>query len=1384
MSHRNADLQRMLMQVIQVQQQQASLLARRPPSSSDTPDSLPSSEPSESDFSSHDVSPVPLSSSRRRRPPHPPHPPQSLNPPFRSLPVPPLPGPMSASIQNPVGSTAAPQPKPLTPRHKADPPPKFFSSTSLPPKLFASTSRTSPPSHSTGALQVQTQPSPAAYREPRTPVSGRSMTSDSSESSSGNLSQGLLLSPRGQNLSSSLKVKPVRTYLSPSIRPTPYPSPSANPLPTLEAWKFPGQPKGKRRSSKAVQERTPSDLPFPHTSNSVRSMFRIAEGGRRYYTKAGWRVRGIMTEPRSLLLPPFAVPELRMPGLHGDYVPPDPNQSDDTRAALDAFTRTLWERHQHAVLGDHRKSLYGVKSLMPDSYYIHIVKELHQPGHLERSGLPSRDLEVYNSIKNKINRNVRFMLFDIDPTAAQSCGMDRDIWCVPMLYIVNRTAAAKEEPSPDDCKRVFPISQVRALLERLHKDYNCRAVGIEKKVAMEFIGITRDTARFFQQYCLTCKEHQPLDHRQKVVQSIRSTHPRHRYVIDLIQMTPCFVRHEGTYNYILVMVDHFSRHRWTAPLQEKYASSVVKELRQWWSFSGKPDILQSDNGPEFAAGEVKDFCREWGVRKCHSRPYTPQTNGAVERANRDVQERLARWLTRNPGKTWVEGLTTVCAAHNDCWSRTHNGKPREVFNNAVCDGWRLMAADESMLPEEDGSEPSTASEGEQLNQIPQDEEDEDKEEGEECDDDWLHRPSHSDSDMNCDDVAGPGAITSSFMSERKGRDEAADRIGASQPQQAVGQSTNESPIISRTLQQSAGRSQPKGEQVEEAKLKSLKNDIVMKEKNDSQPSPLRDYGDEEEGSVVEIQHPLIDYAENVPDEKSPPLDLMGIVPAGEMHDMRYPQWKRFSEQLWTKFGRAGVPGLGDCGVIATVAAHQSFFLNGISPLSMTDEDIMFHRRAALELLDDKSALRLVAKEQRFAVTLDELRSTIRGLRTYVAVEYLWLYAIQHCLNIYLIEINVVNQVTHEETRSSFSMRLFTPEKFSAQDPVASDKPNTIAIYFHNIATYEDHKKSPTDEEEEKKTAAKSVKKPHVGSGTGHFEYLVDKESRTSCWRTSDDVVKCGLQVALAESYRINYLNHYTDKWVQSHNRITNHRLPEIPVGDIAMLMVSDYMRDHSTYSKRDGTGLRNMVVKVLRKMDSATGGPARYEVLSHAGVLTQCPLRQELRPLGQDVDIELRAKEVTLEDRCEGNKVGMMQAWDFFLQRRRGRHQDVAQRRNLPQPLLHMAAVEPLQEVASNAVEEVGLPLSGDSETAEPESQQGADAAASESTPVLTLLCCSCEGVIHLPRGQSPSVCMGLCQQPMHGNPGRCKESKRWVRVGDMGVCCSQACAVLYTRAE
>ena len=115
---------------------------------------------------------------------------------------------------------------------------------------------------------------------------------------------------------------------------------------------------------------------------------------------------------------------------------------------------------------------------------------------------------------------------------------------------------------------------------------------------------------------------------------------------------------------ILVFIDHFTR--WVEPVALKKAevSDVVSCLRDvWMPKHGVPAVLLSDNGPQFVAAVLRDFCASIGVRKIYSTPYHPQGNSVAESFMRTLKKGLSG-LVAEDGRDWDLYLSAVALAHN------------------------------------------------------------------------------------------------------------------------------------------------------------------------------------------------------------------------------------------------------------------------------------------------------------------------------------------------------------------------------------------------------------------------------------------------------------------------------------------------------------------------------------------------------------------------------------------------------------------------------------------------------------------------------------------------------------------------------------------------
>jgi hypothetical protein len=86
--------------------------------------------------------------------------------------------------------------------------------------------------------------------------------------------------------------------------------------------------------------------------------------------------------------------------------------------------------------------------------------------------------------------------------------------------------------------------------------------------------------------------------------------------------------HEGT-NY-LVIVDYASGYPELLKMSTTSSNAVITAMKSVFARYGVPDVVMSDNGPQYIAKEFADFANDWDFKHVTSSPHYPQSNGMAE----------------------------------------------------------------------------------------------------------------------------------------------------------------------------------------------------------------------------------------------------------------------------------------------------------------------------------------------------------------------------------------------------------------------------------------------------------------------------------------------------------------------------------------------------------------------------------------------------------------------------------------------------------------------------------------------------------------------------------------------------------------------------------
>ena len=93
-------------------------------------------------------------------------------------------------------------------------------------------------------------------------------------------------------------------------------------------------------------------------------------------------------------------------------------------------------------------------------------------------------------------------------------------------------------------------------------------------------------------------------------------------------------------DFVLVVVDYYSRFYEINISKSTTAESVIESLERFFTTHGLPLSITSDNGPQFISETFSKYLAKNGIEHRKVTPLWPQANGEVKRQNQSLLKRM------------------------------------------------------------------------------------------------------------------------------------------------------------------------------------------------------------------------------------------------------------------------------------------------------------------------------------------------------------------------------------------------------------------------------------------------------------------------------------------------------------------------------------------------------------------------------------------------------------------------------------------------------------------------------------------------------------------------------------------------------------------------
>ena len=187
--------------------------------------------------------------------------------------------------------------------------------------------------------------------------------------------------------------------------------------------------------------------------------------------------------------------------------------------------------------------------------------------------------------------------------------------------------------------------------------------------------------------CETCTWFQSQNVAVPLTPTPTPSHPWQMCATDIFTLEGVDYLVLGNFYSKMIFIQHL-------PPSHSNANKVVILLKEIFSEHGIPEVLHSDNGPQYVSAQFANFCMSWGITHETSSLHCPQSNGFTEACIKSIKHALqrAKYSSADPQLTllalWATPIDTKlpslaellyqCSLRITIPAKIHNKDPSSI----------------------------------------------------------------------------------------------------------------------------------------------------------------------------------------------------------------------------------------------------------------------------------------------------------------------------------------------------------------------------------------------------------------------------------------------------------------------------------------------------------------------------------------------------------------------------------------------------------------------------------------------------------------------------------------------------------------------------------